>query len=31
MEIEFAKQAEKVLEFWKKSGNKLVQKKISTF
>lgn len=29
MEIEFTKQAEKDLEFWKKSGNKLIQKKIS--
>ena len=29
MEIEFTRQAEKDLEFWKKSGNKLIQKKIS--
>ncbi|QIY84656.1 Txe/YoeB family addiction module toxin [Chryseobacterium sp. NEB161] len=29
MEIEFTKQAVKDLEFWKKSGNKLIQKKIS--
>ncbi|KQS90006.1 Txe/YoeB family addiction module toxin [Chryseobacterium sp. Leaf394] len=29
MEIEFTKQAHKDLEFWKKSGNKAVQKKIS--
>ncbi|MCG2793768.1 MAG: Txe/YoeB family addiction module toxin [Weeksellaceae bacterium] len=29
MEIEFTKQAEKDLEFWRKSGNKFIQKKIS--
>ena len=29
MEIAFTKQAEKDLVFWKKSGNKLIQKKIS--
>jgi len=29
MEIEFTKQAVKDLEFWRKSGNKLIQKKIS--
>ena len=28
MEIEFTKQAQKDLAFWKKSGNKIVQKKI---
>lgn len=29
MEIEYTKQAQKDLEYWKKSGNKLIQKKIS--
>ena len=29
MEIAFTKQAEKDLVFWKKSGNKLIRKKIS--
>ncbi|RRQ47041.1 Txe/YoeB family addiction module toxin [Chryseobacterium sp. SC28] len=29
MEIEFTKQAQKDLEFWRKSGNKFIQKKIS--
>lgn len=28
MEIEFTKQAQKDLEFWRKSGNKIIQKKI---
>lgn len=29
MEIEFAKQAQLDLTYWKKSGNKIIQKKIS--
>lgn len=29
MEIEYTKQAQKDLEYWKKSGNKLIQKKIT--
>lgn len=29
MEIEFTKQAQNDLAFWKKSGNKVIQKKIS--
>ena len=29
MEIEFAKQAQLDLAYWKKSGNKIIQKKIS--
>ncbi len=29
MEIKFTKQAERDLEYWKKSGNKLIQKRIS--